>query len=91
MRFKTINADGDYVLSRDSSILRETESTTVVIESNIDAAVITFGYADSSNNFKAFPSGIVADGAVISHGCGCRLMVNVNGITANPVVIGYSC
>ena len=91
MRFETFNSDGDYVLSRDGSILRETESTTVIVESNLDIAVITFGYANPSNNFKAFPDGIITEGAVINHGCGCKLMVNISGITVNPVIIGYSC
>ena len=91
MRFETFNSDGDYVLSRDSSILRVTESTTVIVESNLDAAVITFGYANSSDNFQSFPDGIITEGAVVNHGCGCKLMVNINGITANPVIIGYSC
>jgi len=91
MYFKTFAVDGDFVLSSDDVILRKHETTTVVVTENADIATLTFGYIDSDNAFKAFPNGVITDGAVIHHGCSCKLAVNIAGITANPVTIGYTC
>lgn len=68
------------------------EKTTVNIASNIDGATITLGYEDSTGAFKGYAAGdITADeNRLVNHGIGIRLMVNTNGIGANPVKLQYS-
>lgn len=90
MEYKTIETDGDYDLPDGLWTVRRSDSTIVHIIDNQDDAVITFGFADSDDNFVAWPNGQVSTGKKINHGFKCKLMVRISGITANGVVIGLS-
>jgi len=97
MIFKEIEADGNFYLpafGEDDTrrVLTVRELTNIQIESNDDDATVTIGYEGSDETFKAYHDGdITSDGgAVITHGIGARLMVNVSGITANSVFLAYS-
>jgi len=87
----TISSDGDYKLYPNSkSNVTNFGLTTVMITSNIDGATLTFGLADKSGNFIAYPDGAITTGDTIFHGKGITLMVRVSGITANPVDLIYT-
>lgn len=86
----TISADGVTELQADDRyVVTHHRTTTVVIRANVDAAVLTFGLIDSSDDFTAFPDGIIADGNIINHGIGCRLAVSIAGIGVNPVELSF--
>lgn len=94
MQFYTIEADGDHDLPEVSGEIswaaRRSDYTVAQIIENDDSATITFGFADASDNFVAFPGGEISTGKKIDHGYGCRLMVRVSGITTNSVIISLS-
>ena len=86
---KVIESDGEYILEQLNSNAVNKLSSSVVIESNDDNAVCTFGLKDSDGNFKAYANGVIDDDNIIWHNTGVVLMVSVSGIITNPVKIRY--
>ena len=88
--YTTISVDGDAVIRASRYVYGQ--SSTVIVESNLDTATVTIGYADAEGNFVAYPSGALSGtGCIVNHNAmahgGVILMARVSGISTNPVVI----
>lgn len=85
----TITEDGTHLLLLPLGRLVTHHSTSIVrILGNDDGATVLVGEDDGSGNISLFFNGdITNEGAAVNHGKGSKLMVNVTGISANPVII----
>jgi hypothetical protein len=88
--YTTISADGDATIREAKYVYGQ--SSTVIVESNLDTAAVIIGYADQTGAFAAFPSGTLSgSGGLVNHNAmahgGVTLMARVSGISTNPVVI----
>lgn len=89
-KYTTISEDGDYTIRVPKYVYGP--SSLVIVESNIDTATITIGYADAAGSFVAYPSeALSGSGCIVNHMAqahgGVELMARVSGITSNAVVI----
>lgn len=84
-----LSSDGDYYISPGSGPTEVTRSavSTVMVVDNVDGATLTYGLEGDSSNFVEYPNGTIAVGDIIAHGMGVKLMVQVSGITSNPVIL----
>lgn len=93
MSLYTIVSDGVTKLTptKSQGNVTDREKSTIVIESNVDAATITFGTVINDNTFQAYSEGEMNSGDdVFNHGYGVQLAVIVSGISTNPVKIRVS-
>jgi hypothetical protein len=78
----TISADGDAVIRTSQYVYGP--ASTVLVQSNTDAASVTIGYADAAGDFVASPSGALSgSGCTVNHNAmahgGVTLMARVSG------------
>lgn len=90
MKRTLIPIDGDFVIREANYVYGE--SSSIVIEENIDSAAITIGYADENGDFKAYPDGgLYKNRCIVNHRAGVSgsitIMARIENIVSNPVKI----